>query len=73
MAVFYSHGLGVWLIPSSLACSIDLFREIDNHFPLAIRVGCSLGAAIEDIRRAKVAAILVIIRGILVTTVIQCG
>ena len=72
-ALLQSLCLGVFHITSSITLRIILIGQIDNHFPLAICVGCSLGAAIEDIRRAKVAAILVIIRSILVTTVIQCG
>ena len=58
MAVFYSLGLGVWLIPSSLACSIDLFREIDNHFPLSISVQRSLGSSIENIRWTNIKIII---------------
>ena len=60
MAVFYSLGLGVRLIPSSLACSIDHFREIDNDFPLTISVQHSLGSSIENIRWTNISTKIIL-------------
>ena len=61
MAVFYSHGLGVWLISNSLACNIDLFREIDNNFPLSISVQRSLGSSIENIRWTNISTKIIMV------------
>ena len=72
-ALLQPLGLCVFLIARTIALGIILVRQIHNHFPLAVCVRGSLRAAIEDIRGAEVSALLVIVRGVLVTSAIYWG
>ena len=53
---------------NNVTFSIVLVWKIDNDFPLAVGVGCSLGSTVENIRWTEIAALLVIIFGVGVTT-----
>ena len=53
---------------NNVTFSIVLVWKIDNDFPLAVGVGCSLGSTVENIRWAEISAFLVVILGVRVAT-----
>ena len=49
---------------SSITFSVVLVWQVDDHLPLAVRVGRALGPPVEDVRGAEVAATLVVVGGV---------
>lgn len=66
-ALFQPGGLGVLLVSLSVSLGVVLVGQVHDDLPLAVGVDGTLGAAVEDVGRADVAALLVIILGISVS------
>ena len=49
---------------SPITFSVVLVGQVDDHLPLAVRVGRALGPPVEDVRGAEVAATLVVVGGV---------
>ena len=49
---------------TSITFSVVLVGQVDDHLPLAVRVGRALGPPVEDVRGAEVAATLVVVGGV---------
>ena len=67
-ALLQPLGLGVLLIPHTEPLGVVLVWQVDDHLPLPVCVGGSLGSPVEDIGRTEIAACLVVVLGVGVTT-----
>ena len=63
-ALLQALGLGVLFVTLAVSLSVKVIGQVDNHLPLAVSVHGSLRSAVENVGRANVTAVLVVVFGV---------